>query len=138
MDDGVEMNRNFGDTSIDRVRDYWNRRPCNVRHSPAPQGTRSYFDQVEERKYLVEPHIPRFAQFDRWSGKRVLEIGCGIGTDTMNFARAGASVTADGKDIPFTKLEKGMKIDAYVEHSRWGLYASPDGKMLTLLDRKAL
>ena len=48
------------------------------------------------------------------------------------------SVTADGKEIPFTKLEKGMKIDAYVEHSRWGLYASPDGKMLTLLDRKAL
>jgi hypothetical protein len=81
-----EMNRNFRDTSIDRVRDYWNRRPCNVRHSPAPPGTRSYFDQVEERKYLVEPHIRRFAQFDRWSGKRVLEIGCGIGTDTMNFA----------------------------------------------------
>jgi hypothetical protein len=48
------------------------------------------------------------------------------------------SVTADGKDVPFTKLEKGMKIDAYVEHSRWGLYASPDGKMLTLLDRKEL
>ena len=48
------------------------------------------------------------------------------------------SVTADGKDIPFTKLEKGMKIDAYVEHSRWGLYASPDGKLLTLLERKDL
>ena len=48
------------------------------------------------------------------------------------------SVTADGKDVPFTKLEKGMKIDAYVEHSRWGLYASPDGKMLTLLERKEL
>ena len=48
------------------------------------------------------------------------------------------SVTADGKDVPFTKLEKGMKIDAYVEHSRWGIYASPDGKMLTLLERKEL
>jgi len=48
------------------------------------------------------------------------------------------SVTSDGKDIPFTKLEKGMKIDAYVEHSRWGLYASPDGKLLTLLERKEL
>ncbi len=83
---------------IEEVRSYWDRRPCNIRHSLAPVGTREYSDQVEPRKYFVEPHIPRFAEFVKWRGKHVLEIGCGIGMETINFAKVGADVTV--VDLP--------------------------------------
>jgi SAM-dependent methyltransferase len=90
-------------TTVEDVQAYWNRRPCNIRHSTKPIGTKAYFDDVEARKYLVEPHIPAFADYDRWRGKSVLDIGCGIGTMAVGFARAGADFT--GVDLSEKSIE---------------------------------
>ena len=87
-------NQPFDAIPVSAVQSYWNNRPCNIRHSQKEIGSEEYFNEVEWRKYKVEPHIPAFADFEQWRGKKVLEVGCGIGTDTMNFARHGAQVTA--------------------------------------------
>ena len=109
-------------TAVERVKEFWNRRPCNIRHSPKEVGTREYFDEVEARRYFVEPHIPGFAQFERWRGKKVLEIGCGIGTDTINFARHGAIVTAVDLSENSLHIAK-QRADAYGLQDRIRFYS---------------
>ena len=94
-------------TSIESVRDWWNLHPCNVRRSSAPPGSHDFFRDLRERKYAVEPHILTFADFDAWKAKTVLEIGCGLGIDTVSFAIRGATVVAvDLSDVSLKLAEQ--------------------------------
>lgn len=79
--------------TINEVKSFWDSRPCNVRHSKKEVGTKEYFDEVENKKFFVEPHIKSFSKFNEWNGKKVLEIGCGLATAGINFARYGADYT---------------------------------------------
>jgi SAM-dependent methyltransferase len=82
---------------------YWADYQPGFRVSDADIGTEAFFREVESERYALEPAIPEIARFPDWSDKDVLEAGCGIATDGLQFARAGARYT--GVDLSETALD---------------------------------
>jgi len=91
----------------ERVRAFWQEHPCGSKFSDAEIGTREFFDRVEQHRYEKEWHIPAAAEFASTRGLRVLEIGCGVGTDGLQFARAGATYT--GIDLTEAAVDLARK-----------------------------
>jgi ubiquinone/menaquinone biosynthesis C-methylase UbiE len=86
-----------------RVHDFWQANPCGTKFVEGEIGTREYFNALERHRYQTEWHIPSVVNFPRWRDSDVLEIGCGLGTDAINFARRGARYT--GVDLTEASVE---------------------------------
>jgi len=91
----------------ERVRAFWQAHPCGTKFSDAEIGTREFFERIEAHRYAKEWHIPDAADFAGAHGLRVLEIGCGLGTDGVQFAKAGADYT--GVDLTDAAIELARK-----------------------------
>jgi SAM-dependent methyltransferase len=85
------------------IRCYWNERIHDLEMAVSPVGSREFFRELDEYRFEKLDYLPRVVDFEGYRGRRVLEIGCGVGTDLVRFAQGGADVT--GIDISRTAVD---------------------------------
>jgi len=115
-----------------RAREQWGEDPCGAMHGEEHEfGTREFFDAVERHRYTeYAPWMPEVMGFDKFPEKRLLEVGCGMGTDLLQFARGGARVT--GVDLTPRSLEiTRRRFHLYGER---GTFLVTDGERLPFGD----
>lgn len=54
----------------------------------------NFFINVDNERYCNDEYIPSLVQSLAVSGKKVLEVGCGLGADTRLFSKLGAYITS--------------------------------------------
>lgn len=106
-----------------RAREQWGQDPCGAETAREHDlGTREFFDEVERNRYEeYAPWMPALMGFDQFAGASLLEIGCGMGTDLLQFARGGALCT--GIDLTPRSIE--------ITRHRFALYAQPGSFMIS-------
>lgn len=102
------------------VQEFWNASPCGTAGVSRTDNGREFFEEIERRRYELEPFIFKCADFAKWKGKKILEVGCGTGTDLLQFLRAGA----DAHGLDFSSRSVGLA------RKRLSLYGFDGGKVL--------
>ncbi len=74
------------------IRDFWNEASCGEKLYLQDNQTKEGFEEQARIRYLLEPYIKSFADFDSGKGKTVLEVGVGLGADHQKWAMSGANL----------------------------------------------
>jgi len=114
-----------------KIKCYWETRLPQLRYSKKKVGTKEYYDEIEKLRYSCHyPFLPKIAEFNQHRREKVLEIGCGIGTDLLQYAKNGGLVT--GIDL----TENAIKIteQRFRLYNLKGELRTADAEKLPFLD----
>ena len=77
-----------------RVKEHWEHDPCAIRYADGTNGNfAKAFAEVDQHVYELDYMRAGFARFDEARGKKVLEVGLGVGSDLLSWVRTGATVS---------------------------------------------
>lgn len=109
---------------------YWNKSLHDVKVAEHPVGTKEFFDDLASYHFEKLRYLRRFANFGSCKGKRVLEIGCGLGIDLLQFAKNGAIVVGiDIAEKSISLAKKNFKLN-----SQKGTFTVMNGEDLRFKD----
>src|SRR5688572_7609687 len=93
------------------IRDYWNERIHDLEIARHPVGTKKFFEELDAYRFEKLDYLPRVVDFTAYRGKKLLEVGCGVGIDLARFARGGANTT--GIDLAQVSIDLAGKNFAF-------------------------
>ncbi len=86
---------------------YWNEHIHDMEMAKHPVGTLGFFEDLDEYRFDKLRYLPTVVNFNGYAGKKILEVGCGLGLDLARFAAGGARVT--GVDLSTTAIDMARK-----------------------------
>ncbi len=118
----------MGGSLTTEIHDYWNERIHDLEMTDQPVGSPEFFADLDAYRFDKLRYLPNVVSFDGYREQAVLEVGCGIGTDLVRFARGGARVT--GIDLAERSIELARQNFAHADVA--------DGADLRVADGEAL
>ncbi len=117
--------------SKEKIKNYWETRAPQTWYSKKEEGSKEWFDELEQRRYgLFYEYIPKVAEFDKYRGKKVLEIGVGVGTDCLQYGKNGAEVYG----IDLTENAVKVTSENFKAHGLKGEFSVQDAEHLQFED----
>jgi len=115
-----------------RAREQWGQAPCGAEYDREHElGTREFFDRIERHRYSeYAAWMPRLMGFEKFRDARLLEVGCGMGTDLLQFSRGGARCV--GIDLTPRSIE--ITRHRFRLYGADGFFMISDGEHLPFLD----
>src|SRR5262245_47306414 len=116
-----------------RAREQWTGDPCGAVYDREHElGAREFFDAIERHRYSeYAAWMPRLMGFEKFRDARLLEIGCGMGTDLLQFSRGGARCV--GVDLTPRSIE--LSRHRFKLYGADGAFMISDGEHLPFRDQ---